>query len=267
MFAGCCKHPLLSIPTIQASCPLCLVSKYLFLNIIIEYGLTVAAFVGEWYGYFAYPDGSKRDWNFKITETANNTVFIGTGSESRGDFDLVAGQVIPAESGSTITFAQTYKSIWAGQIWTYRGTLMADGNTMSGNWYDSAGAGRSRIGTWTVQRGPISPLTGNWKGTYTYPSGSKKDFTLNIPSFTVGAKFKGTGHDTADFTIEGTGVPNVTSHKGGFSWIQKYDSQWHGQIWFWAGLLSEDGKEITGQWHDAVNRNGLRTASFVLYRA
>lgn len=224
----------------------------------------MSGIVGEWSGYFADPNGSKYNWSFKTNET--NTVFIGTGSESRGDFNLVAGQVILADGGSTVTFAQIYKSIWPGRIWTYRGTLSADGNTLSGEWYDSPADGE-RIGTWSVLRGPISPLTGSWSGTQSYPNGYTSNFTLNIPAFTVGAKFKGTGHDGAAFSVEGTGVVNVASSKGGFSWIQTYDSQWHGQVWFWDGVLSENGDEIKGRWHDSANDSRQRSASFVLKRA
>lgn len=227
----------------------------------------MSAIVGEWSGYFAYPDGSRRDWSLKIDKTANNTVFIGTGTESRGDFNVVAGQVISTGGGNAVTFAQSYASIWAGQIWTYRGTLSADGNTLSGEWYDSPADGRNRVGTWNVQRGPISPLAGSWTGTHSYPNGSTSNLTLNIPVFTVGAKFKGTGNDGAAFSVEGTGVVNVASAKGGFSWIQTYDSKWHGQVWFWDGVLNENGDEIKGSWHDSANDSRQRTAGFVLKRA
>jgi hypothetical protein len=83
-----------------------------------------------------------------------------------------------------------------------------------------------RVGTWTVMRGPISPLAGSWSGEFSYPDGTSKSLTLNIPAFTVGAKFKGTGTEGsgAAFSIEGTGVMNVTSAKGGFSWTQTFDS-------------------------------------------
>jgi len=112
----------------------------------------------------------------------------------------------------------------------------------------------------------VSPLAGSWKGTVSYPNGSTKEFTLEVPAFTVGAKFKGTGNDGAAFTVEGTGVANVKSSKGGFSWIQSYDSQWHGQVWFWDGVLDEKGDEIKGNWHDAANEARQRTAGFVLKR-
>ena len=58
----------------------------------------------------------------------------------------------------------------------------------------------------------------------------------------------------------------MTSGKGGFSWIQTYDSQWHGQVWFWDGVLSEDGNEINGRWHDSANDDRQRSVSFVLQR-
>ena len=242
---------------------------YMSLPLIMSPTLTVtAALVGDWSGYFAYPDGTKHDWSFKIDSTANNVVFIGSGKESRGDFSIVAGQVVSAGGGnSTITFAQTYTSIWAGQIWTYHGTLSTDGNRLSGEWYDSPADGRNRVGTWNVLRGPVSPLTGNWSGTYSYPGGgSTKNFTLSIPAFTVGAAFMGTGNDGAAFTVTGTGVANVNSAKGGFSWIQTYDSQWHGQVWFWDCVLNEAGNEIKGSWHDSATDGRQRNAGFVLKR-
>jgi hypothetical protein len=227
----------------------------------------MSAVVGEWSGYFAYPDGSRKDLSLKIDQTANNTVFIGTGNEPSGEFNVVAGQLTSAAGGNTVTFAQIYKSIWAGQIWSFRGTLSPDGNTLSGEWYDSPADGRNRIGTWSVQRGPISPLTGSWSGTVSYPGGSHKSFTLDIPAFTAGAKFKGTGNDGAAFSVEGTGGANVKASKGGFSWIQTYDSQWHGQAWFWDGVLSEDGNEIKGNWHDSSVDGRQRSAGFHLKRA
>lgn len=180
---------------------------------------------------------------------------------------MVAGQVISADGGNAVTFAQIYKSIWAGQVWAYRGKLSADGNTLSGEWFDSPADGRNRVGTWSVLRGPISPLTGTWSGSYSYPGGSTKNFTLTIPPFTVGAKFKGTGNDGAAYTVEGTGVANVSSAKGGFSWIQTYDTQWKGQLWFWDGVLNENGDEVKGSWHDSANDSRQRTAGFVLKRA
>ncbi|KAH6857051.1 hypothetical protein B0I37DRAFT_443628 [Chaetomium sp. MPI-CAGE-AT-0009] len=227
----------------------------------------MSAVVGEWTGYFAYPDGSRKDLSLKIDQTANNTVFIGTGNEPSGEFNVVAGQVTSADGGSTVTFAQIYKSIWAGQIWSFRGTLSPDGNTLSGEWYDSPADGRNRIGTWNVQRGPVSPLTGKWSGTFSYPDGSHKSITLDIPAFTVGALFKGKGNDGAVFSVEGTGVANVKAAKGGFSWIQTYDSQWHGQVWFWDGVLSENGNELKGNWHDSAVDGRQRSAGFHLTRA
>ena len=101
---------------------------------------------------------------------------------------------------------------------------------MSGEWYDSPADGRNRVGTWNVLRGPASSLAGSWKGTYSYPNGSTKDFSITVPAFAVGAKFNGTGNDGSAFTIQGTGVANVRSAKGGFSWIQTYDSQWQSQV-------------------------------------
>lgn len=138
---------------------------------------------------------------------------------------------------------------------------------MSGEWYDSPADGRNRIGTWTVQRGPISPLSGSWSGTYWYPGGASKSFTLTIPTFTVGSQFKGYGNDGAAFSVEGTGLASVKSSKGAFSWLQTYDSQWHGQVWFWNGVLNEDGTEIKGSWQDSSNDGRNRSAAFVLNRA
>ncbi|KAH6651310.1 hypothetical protein F5144DRAFT_598704 [Chaetomium tenue] len=112
----------------------------------------MSAVIGEWSGYFTYPDGSKKDFSINIDQSANNTVFIGTGNESRGDFNVVAGQLTTNEGGTTITFAQIYKSIWAGQIWSFRGTLSHDGNILLGEWYDSPADGRDRIGTWKAER-------------------------------------------------------------------------------------------------------------------
>jgi len=224
----------------------------------------MSALVGEWHGYFAYPDGPKRDMSLNIDKAAN-TVFTGTGSEARGAFNIKAGLCFSASEGSAtiVTFAQEYQSMWPGQIWSHRGTLSADGNTLSGEWYDSPADGRNRVGTWSVTRGPrgpISPLSGTWSGTYWYPTGSSKDFTLAVEPFTVGSSFKGKGNDGAWFSVEGT-----VSANGAVSWRQTYDSQWQGQVWFWNGVLNEN--EIRGNWQDSSNDGRNRTAAFVLNRA
>jgi len=220
---------------------------------------------GTWSGYFAYPDGTKRDWSFTV-DKAQGDVFVGSGKESRGAFSLVAGQAIPAGQAVTVTFAQEYTEIWKGQIWTYRGTLSGDQNTITGTWYDSPADDRNRVGTFVVQRN-LSPFSGKWAGTYKYPDGSEKAISLEVEPFTAGGTFSGTGNDGANFHVTGQTVPGVTGGKSAVTWIQTYTSQWQGQVWFWDGVLNAQGNEIDGSWHDSSADGRGRNATFTLKRA
>lgn len=113
----------------------------------------------------------------------------------------------------------------------------------------------------------VSPLAGSWVGTYNYPDGSSFEFTLEIPPFTVGEKFKGSGIESgASFTVEGTGVAIGSTGKYGVSWIQTYDTKWQSTAWFWDGVLNKSGDKIDGNWHDPVDDERKRTAPFNLKR-
>ncbi|EAQ93795.1 predicted protein [Chaetomium globosum CBS 148.51] len=108
--------------------------------------------IGRWSGSFSYPNDSEKEITFTIEKSANGSLFIGTGHEPSGEFDIIAGQVIESEGQDIVTFAQIYKSIWEGQIWSFRGVVGGNGGFITGQWFDSPADGRNRIGSWNVQR-------------------------------------------------------------------------------------------------------------------
>jgi len=226
----------------------------------------------EWSGSVGYPDGSKISWRFNVDAVVNTVAFTADGTDDRGPFKFLAG-LVTSVGGQTLVSATQHYAQWQGQYWAFRGTLSSDGHTITGNWYDSPQDTRKRVGTFVATRNtpvhpsPFSPLDGKYTGEYKYPDGSEKHFSITFPPSALSSRFTALGNDEGEFTVSGETNADVSEGRFAVQFQQTYNDEWKGQVWFWDGILSADGKELVGRWHDSSADSRGRNSTFVLRRA
>ena len=112
---------------------------------------------GEWSGDLVHPSGPPGVGltvlfePFIIGSTTN-----GRGFDRNGEFSIQSAQFtysLTDDYIGIVTFLQTYKTRWSGQVWCFMGAVHKDTNRISGEWYDSPQDGRQRIGKFILERG------------------------------------------------------------------------------------------------------------------
>jgi hypothetical protein len=112
---------------------------------------------GEWSGELIYPSGppgvalAVSFEPFVIGKTTN-----GHGADNSGEFNVQSAQFtysLTDDYIGIVTFLQTYKTRWSGQVWCFMGAVHKDTNRISGEWYDSPQDGRQRIGKFILECG------------------------------------------------------------------------------------------------------------------
>jgi hypothetical protein len=112
---------------------------------------------GEWSGELIYPSGPPGvalTVSFEPFLTGRTT--SGHGIDNNGEFNIQAAQFTYLSTNDyvgVITFFQTYKSRFSGQVWSFMGTVDKDTNRIFGEWHDSPQDGRKRTGKFILRRG------------------------------------------------------------------------------------------------------------------
>jgi hypothetical protein len=110
---------------------------------------------GEWSGELISSGGSGVALAISFEPFSIGKTTNGHGTDNNGEFNVQSAQFTPLSTDDyvgVVTFLQTYKNRWAGQVWCFMGAVRKDGSRITGEWYDSPQDGRQRIGKFVLER-------------------------------------------------------------------------------------------------------------------